>query len=207
MTSYNTCCYPDCYKRIPYDGDKPEKYCSEHNNRNRSGLVSEPHKITKDENIPKETPMVILRCPICKQRYEFPKKNYEKCDHWCICGNKLLSHKDKESNHPESKGYCTDIEHIAKELRIAISYPRPHTSTPNLHTCVHKEIRNDVEFCHYHDSPTDPTAIRNDTLDKVIEWVDNADNHTKDPGNGKHYVCLPDLIIFTESLRTQQEKP
>ena len=51
------------------------------------------------------------------------------------------------------------------------------------------------------------TTIRNATLDKVIEWVDNADNHTKDPGNGKHYVCLPDLIIFTESLRTQQEQP
>jgi len=32
-------------------------------------------------------------------------------------------------NHPESKGFCTEIQHISKELREAIR-SRPHTSTP-----------------------------------------------------------------------------
>ena len=32
-------------------------------------------------------------------------------------------------NHPESKGFCTEIQHISKELREAIRSPH-HTSTP-----------------------------------------------------------------------------
>jgi acetone carboxylase gamma subunit len=48
-------------------------------------------------------------------------------------------------------------------------------------------------------------AERNATLERILEWVDNADNNFKDPGNGKHYVCLPDLVIFTGSLRTKEQ--
>ena len=103
----------------------------------------------------------------------------------------------------------------AKQVADLIQqYTYPHTSTPN--PCEEQgctDIENCDEICEHSRiySPAwvkqHDTAIRNATLDKVIEWVDNADNHTKDPGNGKHYVCLPDLIIFTESLRTQQEQP
>ena len=31
MTAFNTCSYPDCTKRIPYEiGEIPAKYCPEH---------------------------------------------------------------------------------------------------------------------------------------------------------------------------------
>ena len=33
MTSYNSCCYPGCTERIPYDpkcSTNPSKYCKEH---------------------------------------------------------------------------------------------------------------------------------------------------------------------------------
>ena len=33
---------------------------------------------------------------------------------------------------------------------------QPHPAAPNLHTCVHKEIRNGVEFCHYHEQEHNP---------------------------------------------------
>jgi len=52
---------------------------------------------------------------------------------------------------------------------IQVIRSRPHTSTANLHKCVHKEIRNDVEFCHYHDSPIDPTAIRKAERENCIK--------------------------------------
>jgi hypothetical protein len=51
---------------------------------------------------------------------------------------------------------------------------RPHTSTPNLHTCTHKEIRNDVEFCHYYDSPTDPSVIAQSAREQVLQSLLNV---------------------------------
>lgn len=65
----------------------------------------------------------------------------------------------------------------------------------------------------YPDIPNIDAAIRSQSLsealkvererviDKIWEWVDNADNHTKDSGNGRVYVHLPDLVKYTESLR------
>jgi hypothetical protein len=62
---------------------------------------------------------------------------------------------------------CEDSVACIKDLLKKES--RPHTHTPNLHTCTHKEIRNGVEFCHYYDSPTDPATIAAQAREKVLD--------------------------------------
>lgn len=50
-------------------------------------------------------------------------------------------------------------------------------AAPNLHTCIHKEIRNDVEFCHFHDKPlVDPATIRNQMLDDAAKDLKTMEN-------------------------------
>ena len=48
-------------------------------------------------------------------------------------------------NHPESKGFCTEIQHISKELREAIR-SRPHTpprfNSTELINMAHREWKN-----------------------------------------------------------------
>lgn len=87
---YITCAYPDCYKKISYfKGETPDKYCGEHNVRDRSNLLEKP------ELKPTQIPQVILRCPKCKQRYEMIKSEWlsgKKMS--CICGTELLFHKE-----------------------------------------------------------------------------------------------------------------
>ena len=114
----------------------------------------------------------------------------------------------------ETPGWVINIQPIAERRMSIINSirSRPHTSTPQWTDAeVMKEIQDAFDRGvaaaeSTIDMQKHDTAIRNATLDKVIEWVDNADNHTKDPGNGKHYVCLPDLIIFTESSAPQQRR-
>jgi hypothetical protein len=67
---------------------------------------------------------------------------------------------------------------------------RPHTSTPNLHTCTHKEIRNGVEFCHYYDSPTDPATIVAQAREKVLDEIfHSVDCLTLNPKRANEKQC------------------
>ena len=112
MTSFCTCAYPGCLRRIPYelhDTTRP-RYCSEHqmsmnyrlgnhvtdndlyapvtNNPNPlQELVEEPQKI------------IIVRCPICKTRKEVPA---DKMKIPCVtygCEGTMIYHKDKGDSH------------------------------------------------------------------------------------------------------------
>lgn len=78
------------------------------------------------------------------------------------------------------------IEHKDPLMKVAWKnlkdkYVRPHNGEfiPNFHKCMHKEIRNDVEFCHYHDKEIHTTLDEHDkqvrvgvlrvTLVKILE--------------------------------------
>ena len=100
------------------------------------------------------------------------------------------------------------------EISIAVndrSRPAP-SPRPNLHTCVHKGIRNEVEFCHYYDSPTDPATIRNAALTKLLEDVCKRCPIRDEEMLSESYCaescegCLTRNMV-EESLRTNQEQP
>jgi anthranilate/para-aminobenzoate synthase component II len=67
---------------------------------------------------------------------------------------------------------------------VADDYPtipdRTSDSIPNLHRCLHKEIRNGVEFCRYHDNVITATLSDHDlevrkkerekVIDEIMKW-------------------------------------
>ena len=81
-------------------------------------------------------------------------------------------------NHPESKGFCTEIKHIAEELRIAIRHP--HIPPAPLQTCKYIAgalcVVCDDSTCkfyplHQHDAAIAAQA-RERVLDELIEEYD-----------------------------------
>jgi len=81
---------------------------------------------------------------------------------------------------------------------------------PNLHKCVHKEIRNGVEFCHYHDSPTDPTAIRKAEREKVLELIHKKTylmKHQASSCEVNSDTVVIDYSAVYELLRSMWSKP
>ena len=83
MTSFNTCAYLGCTRRIPYDPKEDityPRYCPEHMKtiENRIGrysfddlyaYVGNRSLVTPADSVPKT---IILRCPLCKLREEVP---------------------------------------------------------------------------------------------------------------------------------------
>jgi len=65
----NICAYPDCKTIVSED----QKYCNEHNTRDRSNLVA----VDITEKLKSHRLIAILRCPQCNFRYEV---DYEE---WC----------------------------------------------------------------------------------------------------------------------------
>lgn len=113
MTSFATCAYPECMRRIPYDKtdcSRP-RYCEEHESTmlKRMGMQTVDAlvwgafniKVAKPEPakpIPFSQHMIIIRCPICKARKEIASGLLLK-DMPCItlgCEGKMLYHKDVE---------------------------------------------------------------------------------------------------------------
>ena len=91
MVSYNACCYPGCYNRIPYEkGEIPEKYCQNHAAyKSRSNLVT-------TEPIKKFEAYVIMKCPSCKARTSILKSEWMlKPTIPCTsCAGVMIYHKD-----------------------------------------------------------------------------------------------------------------
>jgi len=74
-------------------------------------------------------------------------------------------------NHPESKGFCTEIKHIAEELRIAIRHP--HIPPAPLQTCKYiagaLRVVCDDSTCKFYPLHLHDAAIRNQTLDDLYK--------------------------------------
>lgn len=115
MTSFATCAYPGCMRRIPYDKtdySRP-RYCEEHEGtilkRMDMGAVDKlvwdsfnilvaKSKPIPAKPIPFSQHMIIIRCPICKARKEIASGLLSK-NTSCItlgCTGKMLYHKDVE---------------------------------------------------------------------------------------------------------------
>jgi hypothetical protein len=77
-----------------------------------------------------------------------------------------FKHLDGCLSDPEwcTSGEGAAIYAIAGELWRAVKEAReqPTEFIPNYHYCLHKEIRNGVEFCHFHDNEIHATLAEHD---------------------------------------------
>ena len=115
MTSFATCAYPECMRRIPYNkiDYSRSRYCEEHESTilKRMGMDVVDNIVWDSFNIlivkPKPEPvqpipflqkMIVIRCPICKFREEISADRISgdiNCSTYG-CEGKMLYHKDVE---------------------------------------------------------------------------------------------------------------
>lgn len=145
-------------------------------------------------------------------------------------------HLDGPLSDPEwcTYGEGAAIYAIAGELWRAVKEARsqPTEFIPNYYHCLHKEIRNGVEFCHFHDREIHATLMEHDAaiaaqateaenkrvLDLVIKEAQTAREENRKIGRatiddaGKEYrrgcaVGNKEIGEYAESLRSEVKNP
>ena len=111
-----------------------------------------------------------------------------------------------------SKGHYINPDWLFEAVKFARSRPIA-AATPNLHTCHMKEIRNDVEFCHYFGKPFSEhdAAIRKEAYEQgareerencIIELLSYLSDYMPKTTRGAQYKHRAKKMI--ESLRNNE---
>ena len=115
-----------------------------------------------------------------------------------------------------NKCYLHGYNRKVLETMDPVVQSRPYNEQeiiPNLHSCLHKEIRNGIEFCHYHNKEIHATLTEHDekirqaaingVLDRAVKAIERqertAENEEKRSGLTLAIHCIDAIRESVES--------